>query len=120
MSIQRVSGGEFAPPTSQYAPPKRSAQSAGASVIYPQTGSTMRPTAAQNAAYNAHGAAAQNAARNLHDKGCPGRWRVRCRWATTRPGLLSGVKARRPDPHQKLRWHVAVGRRLHGRILATS
>ena len=59
--------GEFALPTPQYGTtPQRPAQSAGASVIYPQTGSTMRPTAAQNVAYNAHGAAAQNAARNLH------------------------------------------------------
>ena len=60
-------GGEFAPPTPQYGTtPQRPAQSAGAPIIYPQTGSTMRPTAAQNAVYNVHGAAAQNAARNLH------------------------------------------------------
>jgi hypothetical protein len=59
--------GEFAPPTPQYgATPQRPVQSAGAPVIYPQTGSTMRPTAAQNAVYNAHGAAVQNAARNVH------------------------------------------------------
>ena len=60
-------GGEFAPHPAQYGTtPQRPAHPTVAPVIYPQTGSTMRPTAAQNAAYNAHGAAAQNAARNLH------------------------------------------------------
>ena len=59
--------GEFAPSSPQYGTtPRRPVRGPDAPVIYPQTGSTMRPTAAQNAAYNTYGAAAQNAARNTH------------------------------------------------------
>ena len=66
-ALSEYPGGEFAPPTPRYGTTRqRPAQHAGAPVIYPQTGSTMRPTATQNAAYNAHGSAAQNAARNIH------------------------------------------------------
>lgn len=59
--------GRFAPGAPQYgSTPQPAAWPASTQVVYPQTGSTMPPTAAQNAAYNANGAAAQNAARNMH------------------------------------------------------